>query len=115
MVTNQQPTLKWPGHPDWTSWDPASEAGEWACVTTTLPVGANMTGEQAQDAGIALAHCHLHVVQEAYGPDVAAAYAQGFACAARNQMIGSWGTREAYARMSAVADGVFEDQMPQGK
>lgn len=75
----------------------------------------SMTGDQAQQAGIAFAKAHLEVIEAAYGRDVATCYAQGFACYARDQMLNVIGPRETYNRFAHIADDALNYALPEGK
>lgn len=63
-----------------------------------------MTPEQAQLAGCAFAKAHLAVIEAAYGSDVAAAYANGHAWAARDYVFEQKGAVASYDMMQELVD-----------
>jgi hypothetical protein len=71
-----------------------------------------MTPSQAQQAGCAFAKAHLDVIEAAYGTEVAAAYANGHAWAARDYVFGLKGARAAYDMMAELADGSIVPVLP---
>lgn len=71
-----------------------------------------MTPEQAQQAGCAFAKAHLDVIEAAYGTEVAAAYANGHAWAARDYIYGLNGARAAFDAMTELADGAIVPVLP---
>lgn len=71
-----------------------------------------MTPSQARDAGFAFAKAHLAVIEAAHGPDVAAAYANGHAWAARDYVYGLKGARASYDMMAELADGAIVPVLP---
>jgi hypothetical protein len=73
-----------------------------------------MTPQQARDAGKAFASVHLQVIEEAYGPEVAAAYANGHAWAARDYVYQLKGPHAAFDMMSELADGAVAPILPEG-
>lgn len=71
-----------------------------------------MTPEQAQLAGCAFAKAHLAVIEAAYGSDVAAAYANGHAWAARDYVFEQRGARASYDMCAELADGAIVPVLP---
>lgn len=71
-----------------------------------------MTPEQAQQAGHHFAEAHLKVIEAAYGPDIACAYANGHAWAARDYAFHYRGSRAAFDMMSELADGALVPVLP---
>lgn len=71
-----------------------------------------MTPQQAQQAGCAFAKAHLDVIAAAYGPEVAAAYANGHAWAARDYVYNLKGARASYDMMAELADGAIVPVLP---
>lgn len=73
-----------------------------------------MTPDQARDAGKAFASAHLKVIEAAYGPQVALAYANGHAWAARDFVYASKGAHAAYDMCAELADGAIVPILPEG-
>lgn len=73
-----------------------------------------MTPDQARDAGKAFALAHLKVIEAAYGSDIASAYANGHAWAARDYIYDKLGARAAFDMMSELADGSVVPILPEG-
>ncbi len=73
-----------------------------------------MNPEQARDAGNAFASAHLKVIEAAYGPEVACAYANGHAWAARDFVFERKGARAAYDMLSELADGAIVPIISEG-
>jgi hypothetical protein len=73
-----------------------------------------MTPESARDAGKAFASAHLQVIEAAYGAEIAAAYANGHAWAARDFVYGLKGAVAAFDMMSELADGSVAPILPEG-
>ena len=71
-----------------------------------------MTPEQAQQAGCAFAKAHLDVIEARYGTEVASAYANGHAWAARDYIYGVKGAVAAFDAMIDLADGAIEPVLP---
>jgi hypothetical protein len=73
-----------------------------------------MTPYQAQQAGNAFAKAHLDVIEAAYGVDVAVAYANGHAWAARDYVFEKLGARAAYDQHQELADAAAQAFLPEG-
>ena len=73
-----------------------------------------MTPEQARDAGKAFALAHLQVIEAAYGPETACAYANGHAWAARDFVFERKGARAAHHMMDELAEGAIVPILPEG-
>lgn len=73
-----------------------------------------MTPEQARDAGKAFALAHLQVIEAAYGPDTACAYANGYAWAARDFVFERKGARASHHMMDELAEGAIVPILPEG-
>jgi len=73
-----------------------------------------MNIEQAQQAGCVFAKAHLDVIEAAYGVDVALAYANGYAWAARDYVFEKIGPRAAYAQHQELADAAASVFLPEG-
>lgn len=73
-----------------------------------------MTSDQALQAGNAFAAAHLKVIEAAYGPEIACAYANGHAWAARDFVYGLKGSRASYDMLSELADGAIVPVLPEG-
>lgn len=71
-----------------------------------------MTPYQAQQAGNAFARAHLKVIEAAHGPEIAAAYANGHAWAARDFVFETKGAIAAYDMCSELADGALVPILP---
>lgn len=71
-----------------------------------------MTPNQAQEAGNAFAKAHLDVIESAYGVDVAVAYANGHAWAARDYVFEKLGARAAYDMCAELSDGALVPILP---
>jgi hypothetical protein len=69
---------------------------------------------QAQAARNAFARAHLDVIEAAYGVDVAIAYANGHAWAARDYVFEKVGARAAYDLHQELADGAASVFLPSG-
>lgn len=73
-----------------------------------------MTPYQAQQAGNAFARAHLEVIEAAHGSDIACAYANGYAWAARDYVFDKIGARAAYDQHQELADGAAMAILPEG-
>lgn len=73
-----------------------------------------MTPDQAMEAGNAFARAHLKVIEAAYGPDIACAYANGHAWAARDYVFETKCSRAAFEMMAELADGALTPALPEG-
>ena len=73
-----------------------------------------MTPTQAQVAGKAFALAHLQVIEAAYGPDIACAYANGHAWAARDFVFERKGARASHHMMDELAEGAIVPILPEG-
>lgn len=73
-----------------------------------------MTPDQARDAGRAFALAHLKVIEAAYGKDIAAAYANGHAWAARDYVFDQIGARGAFDMCFELAEGALVPTLPEG-
>ena len=71
-----------------------------------------MSPEQAQQAGCAFAKAHLDVIEATYGPDIACAYANGHAWAARDYIYGLKGAVAAFDAMNELAEGAIVPVLP---
>lgn len=71
-----------------------------------------MTADQAQQAGCAFAKAHLAVIEATYGPEIACAYANGHAWAARDFIYGIKGAIAAFDAMTDLADGAIAPVLP---
>lgn len=70
-----------------------------------------MTHEQAIQLGAAQANARLMVVEAAYGAQIAAAYAAGMACHARDYMLSNKGPRATYDWFVQLADQCVNDNL----
>lgn len=73
-----------------------------------------MTPDQALQAGNAFARAHLDVIEAAYGVDVAVAYANGHAWAARDYVFEKISPRASYDMTQELADGAASVFLPEG-
>ncbi len=73
-----------------------------------------MTPDQALQAGNAFARAHLDVIEAAHGKEIALAYANGHAWAARDFVYERKGARAAYDMLSELADGAIVPIISEG-
>ena len=107
---------------EWSSTFTAPGAyGTWE-VSSTVVVAPDATEDDAelakkaaiQQMGYLFAQNHLKLAREHYG-QYSGIYAQGIACAMRDQMSADYGVRKAYNKLSAIADSLLDLELPKGK
>jgi len=71
-----------------------------------------MNANEAQKAGFKFAKDHLAVIEAAHGTDIASAYANGHAWAARDYVFGIKGARGSFDMCFELAEGALTPVLP---
>ena len=89
--------------------------------TIGLKAVAHALSDQRQDyskiqsQGYNFAKKHLELYREAFGDKATAIYAQGMACAARDEMLSVFGGVSTFERFQRMADDTLDTTLPKGK
>ena len=71
--------------------------------------------KEAQAQGYNFARKHLDLYRSAFGDKATTIYAQGMACAARDEMLSTLGGVNTFERFQRIADDTLDTTLPQGK